>query len=55
MYRNGYLLNLLLLIFFVTVIMNPKALPGNKEPPKSFNFDFSYWSHNVSIVIYPKY
>ncbi|XP_013140751.1 PREDICTED: kinesin-like protein unc-104 [Papilio polytes] len=29
-----------------TVIMNPKALPGNKEPPKSFNFDFSYWSHN---------
>ncbi|KPJ15600.1 Kinesin-like protein KIF1B [Papilio machaon] len=29
-----------------TVIMNPKAPPGNKEPPKSFNFDFSYWSHN---------
>ncbi|KPJ02360.1 Kinesin-like protein unc-104 [Papilio xuthus] len=26
--------------------MNPKAPPGNKEPPKSFNFDFSYWSHN---------
>ncbi|XP_050665675.1 kinesin-like protein unc-104 isoform X2 [Leptidea sinapis] len=31
-----------------TVIQNPKALPGNKEPPKSFNFDFSYWSHNQS-------
>ncbi|XP_064073595.1 kinesin-like protein unc-104 isoform X4 [Vanessa tameamea] len=31
-----------------TVIQNPKAPPGNKEPPKSFNFDFSYWSHNPS-------
>lgn len=31
-----------------TVIVNPKLPPGNKEAPKSFNFDFSYWSHNPS-------
>ncbi|CAG5033343.1 unnamed protein product [Parnassius apollo] len=29
-----------------TVILNPKAPPGNKDGAKSFNFDFSYWSHN---------
>ncbi|KAL0821599.1 hypothetical protein ABMA28_005050 [Loxostege sticticalis] len=29
-----------------TIITNPKAPPGNKEGVKSFNFDFSYWSHN---------
>ncbi|XP_062531095.1 kinesin-like protein unc-104 isoform X4 [Bombyx mori] len=29
-----------------TVIVNPKAPPGSKEGAKSFNFDFSYWSHN---------
>ncbi|CAH0720425.1 unnamed protein product, partial [Brenthis ino] len=31
-----------------TVIVNPKAPPGNKDSAKSFNFDFSYWSHNPS-------
>ncbi|CAK1555892.1 unnamed protein product [Leptosia nina] len=31
-----------------TVIVNPKLPPGTKESPKSFNFDFSYWSHNPS-------
>ncbi|XP_061718950.1 kinesin-like protein unc-104 isoform X4 [Cydia pomonella] len=31
-----------------TVIVNPKAPPGNKDAAKSFNFDFSYWSHNPS-------
>lgn len=29
------------------VITNPKAPPGSKES-KSFNFDYSYWSHDVS-------
>ncbi|XP_039756147.1 kinesin-like protein unc-104 isoform X8 [Pararge aegeria] len=29
-----------------TVIINPKLPPNNKEGAKSFNFDFSYWSHN---------
>lgn len=29
-----------------TVITNPKAPPGSKDGAKSFNFDFSYWSHN---------
>ncbi|XP_075980841.1 kinesin family member unc-104 isoform X9 [Anticarsia gemmatalis] len=31
-----------------TVIVNPKAPPGSKDGAKSFNFDFSYWSHNPS-------
>ncbi|XP_047521672.1 kinesin-like protein unc-104 isoform X4 [Pieris napi] len=31
-----------------TVIVNPKVPPGSKESAKSFNFDFSYWSHNPS-------
>ncbi|XP_065164821.1 kinesin-like protein unc-104 isoform X1 [Atheta coriaria] len=29
-----------------TVIANPKGPPGSKEDKKSFNFDYSYWSHN---------
>ncbi|XP_052751114.1 kinesin-like protein unc-104 isoform X13 [Galleria mellonella] len=29
-----------------TIIQNPKAPPGTKDSAKSFNFDFSYWSHN---------
>ncbi|XP_026475169.1 kinesin-like protein unc-104 [Ctenocephalides felis] len=29
-----------------TAIINPKAPPGTKDATKSFNFDFSYWSHN---------
>lgn len=29
-------------------IANPKAPPGVKDAQKSFNFDYSYWSHNVS-------
>ncbi|KAM3965832.1 kinesin-like protein unc-104 [Aphomia sociella] len=31
-----------------TIIQNPKAPPGTKDSAKSFNFDFSYWSHNPS-------
>jgi len=31
-----------------TVITNPKAPPGSKEAVKPFNFDYSYWSHDVS-------
>lgn len=29
-----------------TSIANPKAPPGTKDAQKSFNFDYSYWSHN---------
>ncbi|XP_031354518.1 kinesin-like protein unc-104 isoform X5 [Photinus pyralis] len=29
-----------------TTIANPKAPPGTKDAQKSFNFDYSYWSHN---------
>jgi len=29
-----------------TVITNPKVATGAKESTKSFNFDFSYWSHD---------
>ena len=32
----------------VSVITNPKVPVGAKDSTKSFNFDFSYWSHNVS-------
>nr|XP_022900309.1 kinesin-like protein unc-104 isoform X2 [Onthophagus taurus] len=31
-----------------TTIANPKAPPGTKDAIKSFNFDYSYWSHNES-------
>ncbi|XP_071516816.1 kinesin-like protein unc-104 isoform X8 [Panulirus ornatus] len=31
-----------------TSIVNPKAPPGSKEAAsKSFNFDYSYWSHDI--------
>ena len=36
--------------FFLTVITNPKVPPGTKDGAKSFNFDYSYWSHDVSTV-----
>lgn len=29
-----------------TSIVNPKAPPGSKDATKSFNYDYSYWSHN---------
>ncbi|XP_042232054.1 kinesin-like protein unc-104 isoform X1 [Homarus americanus] len=31
-----------------TSITNPKVPPGSKEASKNFNFDYSYWSHNVN-------
>lgn len=31
---------------YFTAIYNPKAPPGSKEGSKSFNFDYSYWSHD---------
>ncbi|XP_074031969.1 kinesin family member unc-104 isoform X4 [Leptinotarsa decemlineata] len=42
-----------------TAITNPKAEPNTKDAQKSFNFDYSYWSHDESdpkfssqIVVY---
>ncbi|PSN48270.1 Kinesin-like protein unc-104, partial [Blattella germanica] len=29
-------------------IVNPKVPPGSKDATKSFNYDYSYWSHNIS-------
>lgn len=31
-----------------TTITNPKAEPNTKDAQKSFNFDYSYWSHDES-------
>ncbi|RZF34007.1 hypothetical protein LSTR_LSTR012352 [Laodelphax striatellus] len=31
---------------YTTSITNPKAPPGTKEAVKSFNYDYSYWSHD---------
>ena len=30
-------------LFFFSAILNPRNL---SEKPKSFNFDYSYWSHD---------
>lgn len=30
--------------------MNPKATPGSKEAVKSFNYDYSYFSMDVSSI-----
>lgn len=31
---------------YTTTIINPKAPPGTKDAIKSFNYDYSYWSHD---------
>ncbi|XP_046673544.1 kinesin-like protein unc-104 isoform X4 [Homalodisca vitripennis] len=31
---------------YTTTIANPKAPPGTKDAIKSFNYDYSYWSHD---------
>nr|CAD7571225.1 unnamed protein product [Timema californicum] len=31
-----------------TYIVNPKVPPGTKDAIKNFNYDYSYWSHNVT-------
>lgn len=33
-----------------TVIVNPKAPAGSKDSAKSFNYDYSYWSHDPTDV-----
>lgn len=33
-----------------TAITNPKAPPGCKEGTKSFNYDYSYWSHDPTDI-----
>lgn len=33
-----------------TAITNPKVPPGTADSVKRFNFDYSYWSHNVSFL-----
>ncbi len=34
--------------YILADITNPKVSPGSKEAVKTFNFDYSYWSHDVS-------
>lgn len=36
-------------IFSVAAICNPKAPVGTKDAIKSFNYDYSYFSMDVSI------
>lgn len=36
----------------VAAIVNPKATPGSKEAVKSFNYDYSYFSMDVSISFF---
>lgn len=39
----------------LSAICNPKLPPGSKEAIKSFNFDYSYWSHtDVSLLLSDK-
>ena len=33
-----------------TVITNPKLPPGTADAAKRFNFDYSYWSHDVRLI-----
>lgn len=37
-------------MYYVTAIANPKAPPGTKDAIKSFNYDYSYYSHDVSMT-----
>lgn len=39
------------LISHILAITNPKVPPGTADSVKRFNFDYSYWSHDVSIPI----
>ena len=32
----------------MTAITNPKVPPGTADAVKRFNYDYSYWSHDVS-------
>ena len=36
-------------VFIILAITNPKVPGGSKEAIKSFNFDYSYQSHDVSF------
>jgi len=35
--------------FHFVAITNPKVPPNTSESVKRFNFDYSYWSHDVSL------
>lgn len=35
-----------------TAITNPKVPPGTSDSVKRFNFDYSYWSHDVSFNLF---
>lgn len=40
-------------LFFPLAITNPKVPPGTSDSIKRFNFDYSYWSHDVSKMNHP--
>lgn len=42
---------MLLFLIFFSDITNPKAPPNSKDATKSFNYDYSYLSLDVSILI----
>lgn len=35
----------------MTAITNPKVAPGSADSVKRFNYDYSYWSHDVSTAL----
>lgn len=36
---------------YSSAITNPKVPPGTADSIKRFNFDYSYWSHDVSTFL----
>lgn len=38
--------------FYIIAIVNPKATPGSKDAVKSFNYDYSYFSMDVSVSVF---
>lgn len=38
-----------MIFIFFAAITNPKAPPGTKDAIKSFNYDYSYFSMDVSL------
>jgi kinesin family member 1 len=36
----------------MTAITNPKVPPGTADATKRFNFDYSYWSADVSLMVF---
>lgn len=51
-YFYRFIMPVLIRYFRVSAIMNPKAAPGSKDAVKSFNYDYSYFSMDVSVLFF---